>query len=72
MYNEFLRSVGSGRLPNAASEEDRGKEDKRGGGVNKNFYCGDDERFQEVVCKVGEGCRSEVFKVFDNRRGEVI
>ncbi|KAK8897753.1 hypothetical protein M9Y10_015718 [Tritrichomonas musculus] len=32
----------------------------------------EDEEFQEVLCKIGEGSSSEVFKVHDKRRQEMI
>ena len=72
-YDEFLKSVRSGR-PAAGRDEGKEEEEEEGreGGLNKHFYGGDDEEFQEVVSKVGEGGTSEVFKVFDKRRGEVI
>ena len=42
---------------------------------NKNidfFITSEDEKFHKVVCKIGEGATSEVFKVIDKKTGQSI
>ena len=59
-YNDFKNHIDNGEI----KEEEEVK--------LHSFVGPDEEEFQEVVKKIGEGATSEVFKVLDTRTGEVM
>lgn len=69
-YEEFAQSLGEGDEAFRTRENDEELEMQT---KNKEKFVGpEDEEFQEVVGKLGEGATSEVFIVIDKRIGEVM
>ena len=70
-YNDFVEKLNKGDID---IDIDNKTGNEKGEEVsNEHAFVGpEDEEFQEVVKTIGEGATSEVFKVVDNRTGEVI
>ena len=70
-YNDFVEKLNKGDID---IDIDNKTGDEKGEEVsNEHAFAGpEDEEFQEVVKTIGEGATSEVFKVVDNRTGEVV
>ena len=68
-YEEFAKGLDEGRVTDNFGDDDSEKEEVKRG---KPMIGPDDEEFQEVVSKIGEGATSKVFKVVDKRTGKVM
>ena len=73
-YEEFLEAFEKGKSPITTDKQKEEEEEGSQYKVRKrdSIVGPEDEEFQEVVSKIGEGATSEVFKVIDKRTGEVM